>query len=211
LHALPELLINIHFEATHGTARPADVTTMRPAGIAPWPGQASRLLTDLIVGGLTELEDDIRDLRRLRARPAAVREGTVVTDTVAFLDTHLTWLMAEHPCAAEIHERDSANPASQIGVWHRMAERFTRRDARREQRLAPCKKCGWRSLFFADGEDYIACENSACEALMTEQEYADWAKELADANRFSATICKEARSGPILSPDGACPEAPVAA
>jgi hypothetical protein len=186
LHALPELLVAVHFEATHGTARPADVTTMRPAGIAPWPGQASRLLTDLIVGGLTELEDDIRDLRRLRARPAAVREGAVVTETVAFLDTHLAWLMAEHPCAGEIHERGSANPASQIGVWHRMAERFTARDNRPQQRTAPCKHCGWRSLFYSHGEDYIECTNPDCGTLMTEQEYAAWARECATNEEFQA-------------------------
>lgn len=211
LHALPELLINIHFEATHGTARPADVTTMRPADIAPWPGQASRLLTDLIVGGLTELEDDVRDLRGLQARPTAVREGTTVTETITFLGTHLSWLLTEHPCAAEIHERGSGNPASQIAAWHRAAERFTRRDARREQRIAPCRQCGRRSLFFADGEDYIECENSKCGTLMTETEYAEWAREVAAESDLSAPSCKIPMGAPILGRDGACPEMPVAA
>lgn len=179
LHQLPELLAAIHLEAIHGTARPADVTTSRPANIAPWPGQASRLLTDLIVGGLTELEDDIRDLRRLNARPTAVREGITVTTTVNFLSVHLAWAMEQHPAAAEIHERGTANPAAQIIAWYRMAERFTSRDQRLEQREAPCRRCGWRSLFFADGADYIECRNPNCETLMTEQEYRDWANEVA--------------------------------
>lgn len=179
LHQLPELLAAIHLEAIHGTARPADVTTSRPANIAPWPGQASRLLTDLIVGGLTELEDDIRELRHLTARPAAVREGITVTQTIGFLGAHLAWAMEQHPAAHEIHERGSANPAAQITAWARMAERFTSRDQRLEQRTAPCPRCGWRALFFADGEDYIECRNPACETLLTEQEYADWAREVA--------------------------------
>ncbi|MGE7437961.1 hypothetical protein [Kitasatospora sp. NPDC001175] len=183
LAELPELLAAIWLEAMNGTARPADVTTMRPAGTAPWPGQASRLLTDLIVGGLAELEDDIRQLRQLPARAVDIREGTAITATIAFLDTHLHWALEHHPCAAEIHERDSANPASQIRTWHAMALRFTRRDARVEQRTAPCKRCGWRSLFYADGEDYIECRNPACGALLTEDEYASWAREIAETSR----------------------------
>jgi hypothetical protein len=156
---------------------------MRPAGVAPWPGQSSRLLTDLIVGGLAELEDDIRSLRQLPARTADVREGTAITTTVAFLDTHLAWALEHHPCASDIHERDSANPASQIRTWHNMATRFCRRDARLEQRAAPCKRCGWRSLFFADGEAYIECRNQACQALIAEDEYATWAREVAETDR----------------------------
>jgi hypothetical protein len=180
LSELPELLAAIWLEAVHGTGRPADVTTSRPANIAPWPGQSSRLLTDLIVGGLAELEDDIRNLRRLNPRPEALREGVAVTQTVTFLNTHLAWALEHHPAAAEIHERGSANPASQIRIWHRTAQRFTSRDVRLEQRIAPCKRCGWRSLFYADGEEYIECRNPACELLMTEDEYAVWAREVAE-------------------------------
>ncbi|MCX5209803.1 hypothetical protein OG689_10955 [Kitasatospora sp. NBC_00240] len=179
LAAIPELLAAIWLEATNGTARPADVTTSRPASVAPWPGQASRLLTDLIVGGLAELEDDIRALRGLAPRTAAVREGAAVTASISFLDTHLSWAMEHHPAAGEIHERDSANPSAQIRSWHRMAQRFTSRDARLEQRQAPCKRCGWRSLFYADGEDYIECRNAECKLLMTADEYAHWAEEVA--------------------------------
>lgn len=187
LGELPELLAAIWLEATNGTARPADVTTSRPANIAPWPGQSSRLLTDLIVGGLAELEDDIRDLRHLNARPTAIREGVAVTTTVTFLTAHLDWTLEHHPAASETHETGSANPAAQIRHWHRMALRFTRRDNRLEQRTAPCKRCGLRSLFFADGEDYIECRNPGCETLMTPGEYSEWARELAEeGNRLMA-------------------------
>jgi hypothetical protein len=180
LGEIPELLAAVWLEATHGTARPADVTTSRPANVAPWPGQSSRLLTDLIVGGLAELEDDIRSLRHLRPRPTALREGVAVTQTVTFLTAQLGWALEHHPAAAEVHERGSANPAAQIRTWHRTALRFTRRDNRLEQRQAPCKRCGLRSLFFADGEDYIECRNPACQSLMTETEYAEWARGIAE-------------------------------
>jgi hypothetical protein len=178
LHQLPELLAAIHLEAIHGTARPADVTTSRPANIAPWPGQASRLLTDLILGGLTELEDDIRDLRRLAARPTAIREGITVTETIAFLDAHLAWAMERHPAAAEIHERGSANPAAQITQWHRTAQHFTSHDEPRQiRRLAPCPRCEgpWlvdsEDLVTADGEPYIECRDPDCARLLTPAEY----------------------------------------
>lgn len=211
LHQLPELLAAIHLEAIHGTSRPPDVTTSRPANIAPWPGQASRLLIDLIVGGLTELEDDIRDLRHLGVRPTAIREGTTVTETIRFLDAHLSWAMEQHPAAAEIHERGTANPAAQITQWHRTAQYFTRRDQRLEQREAPCKRCDWRSLFFADGEDYIECRNPACGALMTEAEYSDWARAIAAAHVPARPSCKDPHEGPNLSSGGACPEQASAA
>jgi hypothetical protein len=177
LTELPELLAAIWLEAVHGTARPADVTTSRPANIAPWPGQASRLLTDLIVGGLTEIEDDVRELRSLTVRPAELREGTTVTATVRFLSTHLDWILEHHPAAAEIHERGSGNPAAQIRHFARTAKRFTARDARMDQKAAPCKRCAWRALAFADGADYIECRN--CGLLMTPSEYEDWAGETA--------------------------------
>ncbi|MEU8920317.1 hypothetical protein AB0D10_05175 [Kitasatospora sp. NPDC048545] len=177
LTRLPELLAAIWLEATHGTARPADVTTSRPAGIAPWPGQASRLLTDHIIGGLTEIEDDIRGLRQLGPRPTDFREGAAVTSTVRFLEAHLDWVLEHHPAAGEVHERGSGNPAAQIRAFHRAAERFTARDARMEQKAAPCKRCEWRALALADGADYVECRN--CGLLMTPSEYENWAGEVA--------------------------------
>ncbi|MFE2407105.1 hypothetical protein ACFXDE_02040 [Kitasatospora sp. NPDC059408] len=176
LTELPELLAAIWLEATHGTARPADVTTSRPAGIAPWPGQASRLLTDHIVGGLTEIEDDVRDLRGLGSRPDDVREGTTATQAVRFLNAHLDWILEHHPAANETHEPGSGNPAAQIRHFNRTAKRFTSRDARMEQKAAPCKRCDWRALAHADGADYVECRN--CGLLMTPAEYQDWASEI---------------------------------
>lgn len=185
LGELPELLAAIWLEATHGTARPADVTTSRPANIAPWPGQASRLLTDLIVGGLAELEDDIRDLRHLTTRPTAIREGTAVTQTITFLGTHLAWTLEHHPAATEIHERGSANPAAQITTWHRSALRFTSRDEPRQiRRLAPCPRCqgpylvNSADLITANGDPYIECRDPDCARLLTPAEYQTYVEAL---------------------------------
>jgi hypothetical protein len=183
LTELPELLAAVWLEAVHGTT-PKTVGTMGRRGLHPaWPGQASRLMTDRIVGGLVELEDDIREQRQLHHRPSRGSEGQTASGAVTFLLVHLEWALAEHPAAAEPYDRDSANPGSQIHHWHKAAMRFTRRDARIEQRNAPCKRCGWRSLFFADGEDYVECRNVECGALMTEAEYADWSKAIAEVHR----------------------------
>jgi hypothetical protein len=184
LAELPELVAAVHLEATHGSGGPKAGTIGRIAGGVPaWPGQASRLLTDLIVGGLLELEDDIRDLRRLRARPARGTEGAALTGAVAFVGAHLDWVLVHHPAAAEAHERDSGNPAAQIGSWHRAGQRFTARDVRLEHHRVPCPRCALLTLFRADGEDYIECRNPACGTLLTSGEYLDHTRAVAATHR----------------------------
>jgi hypothetical protein len=193
LSELPELLAAIWLEATNGTREGDKLGTIGRSPEAVWPGQAARLMTDLIVGGLIELEDDLRDLRHLNPRPDRGREGQTATGAVAFLLTHLDWALTHHPAAMETHDRDSANPASQISHWNRAATRFTRRDVRLDQKSAPCKKCGWRSLFFGDGEDYIACHNPACETLMSEAEYQAWSDELTEKYKSEERAGQEGR------------------
>jgi hypothetical protein len=187
---LPELLAAVWLEAINGTRAGDKVGTIGRAPEATWPGQSARLMTDLIVGGLVELEDDLRDLRHLNVRPDRGREGQTVSGAVTFLLTHLDWALTHHPAATETHDRDSANPASQISYWHRAATRFTRRDARLEQRTAPCPKCDWKALFFADGEDYIECRNPACGALLTEAEYLSWSQLLANEHKMQTELDK---------------------
>lgn len=180
LAELPELVAAIWLEATHGSRGPKVGTIGRSAAThASWPGQSSRLLTDHIVGGLLELEDDIRELRRLRVRPGRGIEGRNVTLSVGFLGVHLEWALAEHPAATETHDRDSANPASQIAGWHRVAQRFTARDPRLEHHRVPCPRCEMLTLFRADGDDYIECRNAACALLLLPSEYLEHTKALA--------------------------------
>jgi hypothetical protein len=211
LSELPELLAAVWLEAIHGTKASSQTGTIGRIGLnATWPGQSARMMTDLIVGGLTELEDDLRDLRHLGHRPDRGREGQTATGAVTFLLVHLEWALVHHPAATEPHDRDSANPASQIGYWHRAATRFTRRDARLEQRTAPCPKCDWRSLFFGDGEDYIACRNPACENLMTETEYNAWSKELADKYKLEQQAGAEDRFA-VISATAECAQEATAA
>src|SRR5438067_2451420 len=57
LAELPELWAAIWLEATNGTRGLPVGTIGRSPSHPAWPGQASRLLTDHIVGGLIELED----------------------------------------------------------------------------------------------------------------------------------------------------------
>ncbi|MFF7190509.1 hypothetical protein ACFZAR_36060 [Streptomyces sp. NPDC008222] len=184
LAELPELIVAIGLEALHGTA-PKATGTIGRIHIPAWPGQASRLLTDHIVGGLLELEDDIRELRRLRHRPGRGTEAQNAVGAVTFLAAHLEWALVEHPAAHEIHDRMSANPAAQITGWHRAATRFTRRDARLEHYRVPCPRCELLTLYRGDADDYIECRNTNCQTLLTPAEYHDHTKRLADQTRMA--------------------------
>lgn len=179
LTELPELLAAIWLEAIHGTAAKPTGTIGRVGIAHAWPGQASRLMTDRIVGGLLELEDDIREQRHLNHRPGRGSEGPTAMGAVTFLLVHLEWALALHPAAAEPYDRDSANPGSQIHYWHKAAVRFTRRDTLRVQLAAPCPRCQLRALAREDGDEYIECRNPACGSLLTETEYRVYAGEVA--------------------------------
>jgi hypothetical protein len=184
LAELPELVVAISLEALCGTAAKTTGTIGRAATPA-WPGQASRLLTDHIVGGMLELEDDVRELRGFRHRPGRGTEGGDVTGVVKFLTAHLDWALVEHPLAVEVHDRLSGNPAAQIHGWHRAALRFTRRDARLEHHKIPCPRCELLTLFRADGDDYIECRNINCQTLLTPGEYLEHTKRLASECQVS--------------------------
>jgi hypothetical protein len=187
LAELPELVAAIWLEATHGSHSPQTGTIGRiGGGIPAWPGQASRLLTDHIVGGLTELEDDWRGLRGLTPRTPHGSEGVTLTATTRFLAAHLDWALTHHPAATEVHDPDSANPAAQIAGWHRAAERFTARDNRLTLYQVPCPRCTLLTLCKADGDEYIACRNPECEVLLTSAEYLDHVRTLAAATSRNA-------------------------
>lgn len=197
LNELPELLVAISLEPLHGTRGPTSSTTnSAPTDTTPWPGQAARLMTDHIAGGLAEIAADVRRLRGLGNHPLrepGVREGEWINTTVRLLTAHADWLLQEHPLAGESHDpvrqgRDlipSGNPAAQIAHWHRAATRFTRRDKAPEtRRFAPCKRCGgpWlaesNDLRLVDDQPYIECQDPDCRALLTHTEYARYVKDL---------------------------------
>ncbi|MFD1309857.1 hypothetical protein [Streptomyces kaempferi] len=184
LTELPELLAAVHLEALYGT--PAKITgTIGRAGAPVWPGQASRLLLDRIVGELTELHADILIQRGIwkaeQERPEAVTEGRLIGDTVGILLAHWDWAMQNHPAAAEPHDRDNANPGGQVAGWYRSAQVFTRRDNPRVQKSAPCPRCHLKSLSHSNGESYISCRNPECEVLLSRDEYEEHAREVAGA------------------------------
>jgi hypothetical protein len=185
LAELPELVVAISLEATYGTAAKTTGTIGR-ASTPAWPGQASRLLVDHVVGGMLELEDDLRELRRLRHRPSRGTEGGNVTGAVKFLTAHLDWALVEHPLAVEVHDRLSGNPAAQISGWHRAGLRFTRRDARLEHHRIPCPRCELLTLYRADGDDYIECRNINCQTLITPGEYLEHTKKMAATYKANA-------------------------
>lgn len=184
LAELPELIAAIHIEATHASRGPKAGTIGRIGGGVPaWPGQASRLLTDRIVGGLLELEDDLRELRRLNARPGRGTEGASITGSARFLGAHLDWALTHHPAATEVHDRDSANPAAQIDAWYQAAQRFTARAERAEHHRTPCPRCSLLTLYRTNGDEYIECRNPSCGTLLTTGEYLDHTREVAHEYR----------------------------
>lgn len=180
---LPELLTAVQLEALYGT--PAKLTgTIGRVGAPVWPGQASRLLLDGILGEMGELQADILTLRGIwtgEQTPAPVSEGRLIGDTVDVLLAHWEWAMQHHPAATESHDRDNANPGGQAAVWHRTAQFFTRRDNPRIQKAAPCPRCHLKSLAHSNGESFISCRNPECEVLLSRDEYEQHTKEMAGA------------------------------
>jgi hypothetical protein len=185
LAELPELLAAVHLEALYGT--PAKLAgTIGRVGAPVWPGQASRLLLDRILGEMEELANDIRDLReiaRVRATGSTqpAREGRRITATVALLGAHWEWAMQHHPAAQEPHDRDNANPAGQVASWHRSAQFFTSRNNPRVQMAAPCPRCHLKTLAHCNGETFISCRNPECELLLSREEYDRRVKEMTEA------------------------------
>lgn len=190
LAELPELLAAIHLEALYGT--PAKLTgTIGRVGTPVWPGQASRLLLDRIIGEMAELQADILVRRRIWAAdrlPAcgtAPNEARHINGIVSTLYAHWDWAMQHHPAADEPHDRDNANPGGQVTGWYRTALRFTKADEQREvRRLAPCPRCHGpylvesRELRLVDGKPYIECRDPDCKRVITQSEYDAYVKTL---------------------------------
>ncbi|MFE2969896.1 hypothetical protein ACFXKC_40765 [Streptomyces sp. NPDC059340] len=190
LEQLPALLAAVREEALEGTAAKLTGTIGRIT-MPTWPGQASRLLIDRIVGEMAELQADILTQRGIWAdsrRPAlgtAPNETAHISGIAAILLAHWDWAMQNHPAAGEPHDRDNANPGGQASSWYRAALHFTKADEQRDvQRLAPCPRCHGpylvesRELRLVDGEPYIECRDPDCRRIMTRAEYDRYVKEL---------------------------------
>lgn len=195
---LPELLIAVQLEAVHGTYTKTTGTIGR-VHVPAWPGQASRLLIDRIVGEMAELQADILIARgiwngdREPARASQPGERRLIEGIAATLDAHWDWAMQHHPAAHEPHDRDNANPGGQVTGWHRTCQRFTRRDEQRDvKRLAPCPRCHgpWlaesRELRLVDDQPYIECRDPDCRRILTQGEYDTYVKTLIDQSGEAA-------------------------
>jgi hypothetical protein len=173
----PRLVVVIHQQALHGTPAP-QVSTVRstPKAVHAWPGQESRLLTEEIREALTALEDDVRQLRRLRPRIVQQREGVVVTNAARFLIRQVPWIVTEHPITDDPEDA----PAAYLLRLHARAERFaSEAPPRLERKPTPCPGCGCLSLVPVPGGEYIECQVTGCEKLFTPSEYDEHTKEAA--------------------------------
>jgi hypothetical protein len=164
LAELPELLVTIHLEAIHGTPTPG--ARVHHARLSPaWPGESARMLTDLIAGGLMEMEDDLRDLRGYSPRPV-LPEGQGASQAIAVIGGSLDWLLQQHPNADD----PDWSPGAILLRWHHTAVRFTKADTPRiQQKHLPCPRCDLLTLVKTPGDDSIECGN--CGNRLREDEY----------------------------------------
>ena len=189
IQELPELLDAALIEALEGTPG-KNVGTIGRISVITWPGQASRLLVDRIVGEMAELQADILIQRGIWAPDIRPQPGTAANEPdhirgiVNSLWAHWDWAMQHHPAATEPHASGNANPGGQASSWHRTVQLFTRRDNPRLQLNAPCPHCHLKSLSHTNGETFIACRNPECELLLSREEYDRHAKEVTDAVRL---------------------------
>ena len=192
LAQLPALLEDVLREALMGT-RVKTTGTIGRISVASWPGQASRLLVDRIVGEMVELGADILKTRGIWHHDRQPGPGTAPHEPRRFrviaaaLDAHLDWAMQHHPAAWEPWGTGNANPGSQINDWHRTCLRFTKQDKQPEvRRLAPCPRCHgpWliesRDMRLAaiDDRAYIECRDPDCRRILTRSEYDAYVKAL---------------------------------
>jgi hypothetical protein len=190
LAELPALLAAVLAEALEGT--PTKLTgTIGRITTAVWPGQASRLLVDRIVGEMAELQADILKLRGIWGADMAAGRGTAPNEAryiqgiVTALNGHWDWAMQNHPAAWEPWGRDNANPGGQVAAWYRSAQYFTKQDEQRDvKRLAPCPRCHGpylvesRELRLVNDQAYIECRDPDCGRIMTRPEYDSYVKAL---------------------------------
>ncbi|MCY0917042.1 hypothetical protein OS965_02475 [Streptomyces sp. H27-G5] len=195
LAEIPELLAAVQLEAVYGTHSPSTATIgSRGSSDSPaWPGQAARLLVEVIVGGMEELETDVLVSRGIwisDSEPTreGITEGRRITDAARILGAHLDWMMQHHPAASEPHDHGNANPAAQIRGWHGAAQRFTKAHPQHDVRkLAPCPRC--KGPYLAESRDlrlvgdrpYIECRDPDCQRILTSDEYDTYVKALAAA------------------------------
>lgn len=190
LAELPALLGAVRIEALFGT-RTKTTGTIGRITVASWPGQASRILVDRIVGEMVELGADILKLRGMWKEGRTVGPGTAPNESHRIqlitnaLAGHWEWAMQNHPAAWEPHGRDNANPGGQVTGWYRAALRFTKQDEQRDvKRLAPCPRCHGpylvesRELRLVNDEPYIECRDPDCRRIITRSEYDAYVKAL---------------------------------
>lgn len=190
LAELPELIAAVHLEAVYGTHSAGVAIRTRSSDAPAWPGQASRMLTELLLGEIEELVADVL-VRRGIWQDGAEPERTGLTEGVRFtrgiqaLAAHLDWMMQHHPAASEPHDRGNANPGGQIRAWHGAAQRFTKAHQQFDvRRPAPCPGC--KGPYLAESRDlrlvgdrpYIECRDPGCQRILTSAEYDDYVKAL---------------------------------
>lgn len=191
LAELPELIAAVHLEALYGTRAAGIAVRVQSSSTPTWPGHASRMLLELILGEMEELVADVLVRRGIwrddvEFDGAGITEGVRFTNAIGTLAVHLDWMMQHHPAAIEPHDHGNANPAGQIRGWYGAAQRFTKAHQQYDvRRPAPCPRCFGpylaesRDLRLVGDRPYIECRDPDCQLILTGAEYDSHVKALA--------------------------------
>jgi len=168
LDGLPELVAAIHLEALNATPKTTTTERVTTSSAPAWPGQSARLMTDLIVGGVADIEDAMRSLRGWSDR-AATFEPIILNRAIDVLVVSVDWLLISHPDATD----PDISPGTAILDWHRKAMKFTGRDKLVHKYPVRCPSCDLLALRRDDGSSYVECSPrlGGCGRLWTESEY----------------------------------------
>lgn len=166
LNMLPELVAAIHLEALYATPKQNERVSRTTA--PAWPGQSARLMTDLVVGGLAEVEDSMRSMRSWSERTATF-EPVVLNRAITVLTLSVDWLLTSYPDAGD----PDISPGATILAWRDKAMRFTGRDKLVHKFPVRCPTCDLLALRRDDGSSYVEClpRIGGCGRLWTEDEY----------------------------------------
>lgn len=171
-----------------GDARPASIAvryrTERPPGQAPinWaayggdPDQIGHLSV------ATELEFWVQDWITMRGEGEHL-PLPLVPPLAGWLSARLTWAIDEHPAIDEFATALTRIYGALRAYVPRVVEEDEKPPQRRaEPRTAPCPACDMVSLWWWPSDERVRCDTDGCNRVMTESEYAQWARlVIADA------------------------------
>lgn len=162
-------------QATADGHREAPSSPVRGSRHAPTPSAAADTLDEL-TSILQAWEDTYRELKNWPSSPRRGYLASQTTASIAWLGAHLSGLL-EAPFAAEF--------GTEIRQWHRQLSDATKAGTGKRRKLLPCPRCDLKTLVCREGDDYIRCDNPACNRMLSLTEYDEYAAAAVRSQRAS--------------------------